>query len=326
MPLIGLLFHQFVLYLVLGPEPADRAAILRSTPSSMPGQYMRIESVESVEIGEETQKTKYSTIPRVVARYHAVSIGGNLLVVRSKPGVKGPPFEGHLTRIPDDVRKAILQPEFNEDPELERQLVPVMFDAGDKDPKVIFFLMVATLSGGCGIATLVVLLLRRMGPSEHPSYRALSRYGAPEAVAAEIDGDVRMLDPELGSICYGSRWVIIPTLFGVQAYRYADLVWIHVKDHVVVIYLIPVFWSKGAVLHDRHGHSATVARGFTTNRAVELLVTLSARARWALVGYEPQYVYGWDNDRDGMIRYVDAQRDAIVSQRAGEGPVPEAKP
>lgn len=88
MPLIGLLFHQFVLYLVLGPEPADRAAILRSTPSSMPGQYMRIESVESVEIGEETRTTKYSTIPRVVARYHAVSIGGNLLVVRSKPGVK----------------------------------------------------------------------------------------------------------------------------------------------------------------------------------------------------------------------------------------------
>ena len=66
--IVALVNHRFLAFMFFGPEPADRAAILRASPSNMPGQYMRLESVESQEVGTESETRGRGVPSRIVAR------------------------------------------------------------------------------------------------------------------------------------------------------------------------------------------------------------------------------------------------------------------
>lgn len=302
----GLFQYESVRYFIFGPKPANPRSITFDMPLDSAGQFIRIESGQSVEIGTETSGPEGSE-GEVRARFHVVYGSGGPLVVRADRFTMEPPFEGRLVPIPDDVRKKIIQPAAAKRVHLGG-MRPFMLDATDRGDAGAAYIGLLVVAGSIGLGCFVVSAQRTIDIRKHPSYRELRRFGVPAVVALTINGESQDLMPEPGKVWFTTSWIVVPTLFGVRAFRYKDLVWVHVKSSTFTFNFIPLLWSRCAVFHDRFGIVANVARGFTVGKATQVVSALASRAPWVIYGYTPQYSRGWSTDREGMIRYVDAQR------------------
>lgn len=298
--LCGILFALFQLrlieYFLLGPHKANVNAISAATPESMPGQFMRIDTELSGEIGTLESTRAGTPEPKVLARFQVARVDGWLLLIKTGPYAIKPPFEGRLTQIPDEVSKEILAPAFARQPDLKRSLRPVMFDATDRRDAAAAFIAVSCIPAFIGLSLLVLFAHRASNVRNHPSYRAIGRFGVPAMIAKSINGEAQYLAPESGKPWFTTSWIVVPTLFGVRTFRYKDLVWVHVRS-----------FARCAVFRDRFGVVANVARGFTVSKANQVVSALASRAPWVLYGYTPQHARGWSTDRAGMIRYVAGQ-------------------
>lgn len=305
--------YRFIAYCITGALPADRAAILRSTASDYPSDYMRIEGGETTEIGEETETKGRFGSPRVVARFHVVGIGGNLLIVKSSANRKSPPFEGQLAQIPKELWIKVLGPAMKEDPDLKQRILPVMLDATGTHQSGLFWLALAVLTGAFGLVLLAKFVHRASVPGRHPSYRELERFGVASDVAEAIRAESSCQELESGSVCYTENWVVLPGVFMVHVFKYTDLIWLRVQSGAKLLNVIPAVWSNGAVVCDRYGVAATTASWMNRNKSASIVAELSRRAPWALVGDAPEFAFGWLNDRAGMIAHVDTQRTKLES-------------
>src|SRR5215813_560929 len=108
---------------------------------------------------------------------------------------------------------------------------------------------------GLGLWNLKKLVSRKREPLLHPVMRALERFGHPNAVAAQIDADVRanIVSPVLNKAAATPTWLLHPSKFGLQVLAMAELVWAykHVTKHYTNF--VPTGKTFRLMVADRQG-------------------------------------------------------------------------
>jgi hypothetical protein len=173
----------------------------------------------------------------------------------------------------------------------------------------------AALGAGVGSGVAAFLLLDtylREGRRflRHPDVLALARYGQPEEVIAAIDRELSAADTvRIGDTYVTASWlVILPQgMNWIRCLRLDSIVQADLEPrgpalHEMGAELVAEFVDRDGVKVRRPGTKKAVRRVF-----IEVL----ARTPWALGRFEEQTEMNWGEEREQVLREVDARREQI---------------
>ncbi len=219
----------------------------------------------------------------------ALKIGSRLLLVKAKDlDLSRLSYTGTLVSIPDNVEFSILDPLRQKSPRIAALFLPLMLDAtaSFRESAIIALLFCLPLALLC-LWNLKKAVARQAHPETHPLARRLARYGGLEDVAHAIEQESQEGMEKFGGARLTRNWVLRPGLFGFEAARIPDLVWIYKKVTTQKLNgIIPISKSYAARLLDRYGRSVEIQ---ARKKKVEaLLQILHGRVPWAVFGYSDQ--------------------------------------
>jgi hypothetical protein len=174
------------------------------------------------------------------------------------------------------------------------------------------YLLAALVVAG-GITWMVFVIrgmVKRRRPEGDPLTIQLSKYGAPEDVARELDQDFAGQQFHTHRIYVGQRWVCYVWNTQVAVRRIDTLVWVYLERvKRRMNYIIPLGTTNQMVAWSRDGRGAVLP--MRKRKDVEAaLRELRRVAPWMLVGYSDSIKESWNSDREDLIALVDERRSS----------------
>lgn len=295
-----------------GPIEADPKAIrgletldgLADYHISITGENAYDSGVELVttEDGRETDRRGYALL----------DLGRNRLLLVETSSFSRPreTYEGVLVPFPSEVQREIVDSLYSDDPSLREDMLPFMLDNREMGDVIagMFFNGLGLL----GAVGLVGYTLWRMQDSKrHPIMKALKRFGEPETVVREIEGEMAMSSqPVTKHVKVTRHWLMYHQGGILRIVKLDDLVWMYQKVTQRRVNGVPAGKTYEAILYDKHGKLTTVQ-----GKQQDIEATLSAvyqRAPWVITGYSAELDKAWRKDRASMISAVDARRTQVA--------------
>lgn len=303
---------RYLYNFVKGPFPLSQTELLAiDDPSERLQYFVTISSDEVEDTGYQYVTTLENDAERVESYYFALGVGDRWLLVRTTSSETRHQYSGALVPMPADEQAQIIGDIETQVPELKGVFLPMLLDTQD-------FRKGGYLGVGAGILVfilsvfLALLSLKRSNdPTSHPIMKALSRYGNPETVAAQIDSEMGPGAVRIGSAFLTSSWFIHSGWFHLKAMRIQDVVWLYKRVVQHRTNGIPSGKSYYAVILDQQGKVISIAS--RQNRVDEILQALGTRAPWSVKGYNSELEALWRKDRVGFLNEVNRRKTSSSS-------------
>ncbi len=234
-----ILSNQRYLYnLFWGPFPMDSQALLATkNPETNSKYFVTIRGEQSLdtnvqEVSKRVDKyTGETKSESVTANYLALVVNKRLLLVKAGDNKKATEFTGSLVTIPEDARTKIISDIESQNPRLRNVFLPVMLEVSDFRVWGYWLFGLGIPLAALGIWNLNRVAHRRKNPDKHPIMQSLTRFGATEAIAAQIDAEVQMEanNSTVGSIVITPSWLLKSSTFDLNIVNLNELVWVYKK-------------------------------------------------------------------------------------------------
>lgn len=282
-------------------------------PADLPLFNVSIAGDEMFDSGmyEETTTTRrgVSTGTSVTAYFGILTVGNRFLLTKT-PGVIDEDKTDYTGAIvapaADEVGKQVYDDILREVPEVEEDMLPLMFDTGyDATPWFIGAAIegVLVLGGLFGLATAA----SRMNHEKHPVMKRVARFGDVETVMSQIDGEMTTGQmAQVDKLQFTRNWIIQKQGNDMNFARIADVMWAY--KHVTQNRYGKTY---AAYIWDRSGNMLNV--GSNEKNVDAMIMAVLQRAPWAIAGYNQDVEKSWKNDRAGFIRTVDDRRKQMTT-------------
>ncbi|HLK59604.1 MAG TPA: DUF6709 family protein [Chthonomonadaceae bacterium] len=301
----------------------ERLAALQN-PDDAYRNYIRITPDRITDSGgKEVYQTqdKYSgkvESERVTSHYLLCDVGDRVLLVKSgSEDEHQREFIGTLTPIPTEVQNEIINPTWNEAPELRTRMLPYMMEEGKYEFAPQFGLVVGGLLFLMAAWNLLNAV-KRSNPMEHPIAKGLAAYGNPLDIANTMDREASLQAFQSGGVMLTQNWLLMPSTFGLMVWPLDQLVWIYKKVTQHRTNGVPTGKTFTAVLCPRNGLSKEIQ---TQDQNVDqILHEILQRRPYLFVGFGDQIAQAWRTDKAGLIAALDRRKWQM------EHPEPPAAP
>lgn len=213
-------------------------------------------------------------------------------------------YTGTLTGISSDVNREIVQDIYSDVPDLRGAFLPMMLKTSNDELNIttVFF----AVFGAVALFFLVRSVQRLINPHRHPFIQALSKYGDPQLVSEQINGELLLgADNKVGKLQLTRSWFLFANSTNFRAMKFADTVWVY--QHVTENKQYGVTTNRvyEARFYDRHGNEIKIV---DKEEAVNtMLSAVAERAPHATIGYNSQLEDLW---KKGATAFSTAQRNA----------------
>ena len=247
------------------------------------------------------------------ANYLAAHMAGwKILLVKVNPPPGTDPqartrLTGCLVPVSAEVKRDVVDVLVNQVKGVDGRVLDVMFDAGGG------YATPGWVGLGVGVPVAVVCLwniekaLRRLvNPRVHPSYRKLSAFGDPRAVAGSISADFAGGAEAIGPVTVGKGWVVHASKWGVAATPLRELVWAYRQGKSRLRKGAPPEKMATVLVRDR-GRGAFRVR-MPRAQVKQLFSALKKKVPWMIAGVDPQLEEAWRTDHRRVVAVADARR------------------
>lgn len=267
--------------------PSGLVSIKGSGPTLPLAQQVRTKKVLGVKTDESVE-----------AEFAILPVGDRLLMLESSGAQGEGPLVGRLSVIPDVLRREIVGPLYQAQPDLRGRLLPWILTVEEPVSVPWWGWIAAAVLGIPGLLLASSGLRRLVAPSSHPTARYLGRFGSWREVAAGVDAEATASATGFckGEVLVTPHWV----LHGHQVMRLEDLAW--------VCHTPPSEGSQWAsvALHTRYEPYTLIMA--TESDAQALASTLAAAAPWAEVGCQDELSTRWYQDKKNFLAQVEERR------------------
>jgi hypothetical protein len=150
---------------------------------------------------------------------------------------------------------------------------------------------------------------RSRNPSRHPITRSLARYGAPQAVAAKIDTEVRLgRNVSVGAVLITPSFLLATRMLGLDVISIEEVVWVYKKVTRHYTNFIPTGTTYAVMVIDRRASTLEIPVQGNENNTHMIIEEIGRRAPWVLLGYDDELAKTWKSNSDAVIRSVDQRR------------------
>lgn len=298
---------RYLYNFIKGPFPISQSELtVLSNPSGRLQYFVTVTGDDVEDTGFQLVTTQEDGTEQVDQYYFALQISDRWLLVRSASGEMERQVSGALIPLPADEEKQIIGNLETQIPDLQGAFLPMLLDANDfrKDKYWEAGIGAAVLILGVFLALLA--LWRSRDPLNHPIMKALSVYGDPSVIAAQIENEMNLGPAIIGQASIGSSWLVHKTWLNLSVMRIQDVVWIYKKVIQHRTYGVPTGKNYLAVILDLKGKTLSIS----AKEAVvdEILQSMMVKAPWAVRGYSGELAALWRKDRQGFIQAVNQRK------------------
>jgi hypothetical protein len=295
------------------PQVMNQEQLEAVTAADLPLYNVVIEGDEMFDSGmyEETTTTRrgVSTGTSITAYFGILTVGDRFLLTKH-PGVIQESITKYTGAVvapaADEVGKQVYADLLVEVPEIEEDVLPLLFDTGyEATPWFIGAAVeaVLVLGGLFGLATVA----SRRNPDNHPIIKRMARFGDVGTVMSQIDGEMASGQvTQVDKIQFTRNWIIYKSGNDMHFARISDVMWAY--KHVTQNRYGKTY---AAYVWDRSGEMLNVV---SSEKNVDaMIMAVLQRAPWAIAGYNKDVEKSWKNDRAGFIRTVDDRRKQMTT-------------
>lgn len=319
--LVIFLSYNYYYNFFFGPFSMDAATVTAIRDlENQKKEYVTVTGSDVFHTGLQILETRYEEgtnrviTSKVTTDYLYLVVNDLLLVVKAAPNSTGLSYTGALTTIPADVKAELISIVAEEGvsfTDFDRIVLPFMVDA-----------QYSNAIGYIGIFACIPLFLlavwnlirygRRVSdPLEHPIYKKLGKYGAPEAVASNIDQDIASTGvPVTKTIIISDSWLVKKNFFGLTLVPLKDAVWMykHITKHRVN-YVIPAGKSYSLVIHLKNKKRTQIVMSQkNVDTAIELILRKSPHI---VSGYSDVLAYLWNKNFSAFLSEINNMKNAV---------------
>ena len=297
-----------------GPLAIDRRTLLAADdPAALQRYWVTVTGDDVFDTGFQrvTRNTKTGS-ERVTGAYMSLLLDKHILLVKAQDNQSLTTFTGSLEALSSDVRSQIIADAEHEAPALRGAFLPYMLNTDSfRTGGYVALGLGIPLFGLCIFA--IASALRRGGnPAAHPIMRALGRFGAPAAVAEQLDAELLTQHRQVGELHLTPTWLVQASKSRLAAIRIEDVVWAYKQVTQRRVNGVPTGKSYAAQIWDRHGVCMTVAGSDAI--ISQALEAACHRAPWLMAGFSPELEKAWKSNRAMLIAAVDQRRHQITVQ------------
>ncbi len=268
----------------------------------------------------ESSSGKADSNKKVAERISVLTFGDRRLLVVSEARPTSTQLRGALGAISPEIRAQVLSKLIAESPESASIYLPMMLDTREFTSDAWTYPVlgvVAVLLGAWGV---IVCLRWQSNPDSHPIHTGLRKFGDPMLIRGRIDGEARAENAKDSGATVTANWFLSPSPFGLHLRPLTDIVWAHKLVITHRVNFVPTGKTHHAKVYDRQGKAIQ----FQANeQAVDaLLVKLSQRAPWVIMGYSGPIENMFKKQRLQFLAEVDKRKAAL---KAAPSEAPKAQ-
>lgn len=304
---LGLVVGGRYLYnMFLGPFDVTQAEVLAlKDANDTLRYYVNIEGDDHGDTGFYLSETD-SGKETIKAYYHALVLGNEFLLVKTKQTEITNLQTGALVDIPTDVQNEVIAEIEREIPELKGAFLPMMLDTTDFHTSGYIGLGIGFLVAAIAGIGVLLALLRFANPGAHPAMKALARFGNAEMVTNEINMEMTNPHDQVGKKIHFTRGWLVSTTNGLQAVPYRDMLWCYKQVTQHRTNGIPTGKTYAAHVMDKHGTQIILpGKEDQVNAVLEQTVRNSPGI---VVGYSDELNALWKKDRARFAAAVEERR------------------
>ena len=255
------------------------------------------QEVETSRGGSETVQSSFSVL--VVGRSTLLVKQPGDVPTTANTGTKT--YTGTLVSIPSDVNTKIVNDIKSQAPDVASQMLPFMLDTSDMRVSGYVGLAIAAVSTLVAIVLLIGAITRTFAPHRHPIWKALKRFGDPQAASDAIRDEMALPHTQIGKANVTTHWLVANQGDKFRATRLEDVAWLYHK--VTRRRTGKAFegqvWDQYGTLIDFGGKEATV---------LSALKAIRTAAPWAIAGYNAEIDKLWKKSRSQFLDTVRQNR------------------
>lgn len=226
-------------------------------------------------------------------------------------------FRGTLRRMDDPENDPIFNLAYNQIPpneanNLQTYIFTVAYETTQSSPWWSLILIIPMgIMALIGLYVTLGISYRFIDPTASEIWKTLKRFGAPqEKVITNIEADFANGIQRIGSLRFGSRWLVYKAFTKFEVMRISEIVW--AKEQINVSYGIKF---RHIELYDRHGQEISVNTSSQNIKAV--LNLINKRVPWAIIGTDTETDDHWLKNRWEFIREVGQRRQQYLENQKG---------
>lgn len=307
----GLLFagSNYWLTLVAGSKLLDHDELIAMQSVDFLPTMVTVQTDESFDTGYE-QYLVNDNGTRITEHYYIMMLIGNerFLLVEAPPETEKLEYTGALISIPSDVQGDIVDALIGEYPDLAGTFLPVMITTEDHRTAGWIALVILGIIFIAGVEGMLRLIARQTDINQHPIYKSLARYGDPQTVIKQIEGEMALGSEQVGKLQVTPKWAITSSRTTFDAVYLKDAVWMYKMITQHRTNGIPTGKSFKVLVYDKHGHLMEVPT--KKNTVDDMLQVIYQRAPWILTGFNDELQNMWKNSdgRRQMIAEVESRQ------------------
>lgn len=293
-----------------GPFSINSEALLAINDLSQQREYwVTVRGADSLDTGYQYVREQTGGGETVEANYPALVIGDSLLLVKTAGDPSGREYTGALIPISAEVQQEIIDDIGQDYPKVRDAFLPYMLDTTDFRGNGYVGLIIGGVVALLCLWGLTRAILRSGDLQRHPIMRSLGRFGEPQMMAQQINGEVMHQHPTVGKLHFTQNWLLLASSASLKATRLNDVMWAYMKVTQHRTNGIPTGKTHAALVWDRYGKCITISGREKTVR--ETLEGILNRAPWAIGGYAADIEKTWKSNRAGFIGAVDQRRASV---------------
>jgi hypothetical protein len=305
---LGLVLNgRYLFNMFMGPFDTTQAEVLAlNDANDSLRYYINIEGDDHADTGFTYISKSDSGKETIEAYYHALVLGNEFLLVKTKLSEITNLQTGALIDMPTDVKDEVIAEIEREVPELKGAFLPMMLDTTDFRTGGFIGLGVGALVALLSGIGVLIALYRFLNPEAHPALKALKRFGNLETVINDINMEMANPHDQVNKKIHFTRGWLVSTASGLQAIPYRDMMWGYKQVTQHRTNGIPTGKTYAAHLFDRHGINITIPG---KEKEVNQLLELAVRAAPGMAtGYSDELSKLWQKERPRFIAAVDERR------------------
>ncbi len=296
-----------------GPRPITVSELSNIDNADKVERYwVTLTAGKAYNTGWQEVKTSRGGSDTVNASFSVLVVGRSVLLVRqpgdvpasSTTGSKA--YTGTLVSVPSDLSTNIVNDIKSQAPEIASQLLPFMLDTSDMRVDGYIGLVIAALATLLALWLLSSGITRTLLPHSHPIWKALNRFGDPQAASDAIRDEMAMPYTQIGKTHVTMHWLVANQAGKFQATRLEDVVWLYHKVTRRRVNGVPAGKTFEGQIWDQYGK--LIAFGGTEANVLSALQAIRASAPWAIAGYNAQIETLWKKNRTQFLDSVRQNR------------------
>jgi len=301
---------NYWLTLVAGSKLLDHDELLAMQSVDFLPTMVTVQTEESFDTGYE-QYIVEDNGSRTTEHYYIMMLIGDekFLLVEAPPETEKLEYSGALISIPSDVQRDIINALVSEYPDLEGTFLPVMITTEDHRTAGWVAVVIMGIIFIVGVVGMLRLIARQTDINQHPIYKSLARYGDPQTIIKQIEGEMTLGSEQVGKLQVTPKWAITSSRTTFDAVYLKDVVWMYKMVTQHRTNGIPTGKSFKVLVYDKHGHLMEVPT--KKNTVDDMLQAIYQRAPWILTGFSDELQDMWKNidGRMQMIAEVESRQE-----------------